>query len=184
MPESIHETLKRRRKPRVHLTYEVWTGDAKEKIELPFVVGVLADLFGNAPDAEKKKAYKDRSFIEINKENFSEVMKRIGPGAQFRVDNKLADDGTELGVQLKFESMADFEPGNVAQQIPALKSLLETREKLRELQSKVDVNDDLEKLMQQVLTNTDDMQQLSSQLGGGEGGDAAESEDKPEEGGE
>ena len=182
MPESIHETLKRRRKPRVHLTYEVWTGDAKEKIELPFVVGVLADLFGNAPDAAKKKAYKDRAFIEINKENFSEVMKRIGPGAQFRVDNKLANDGTELGVQLKFESIADFEPGNVAKQVPALASLLETREKLRELQARADINDDLEKLMQQVLTSTEDMQRLSGELGGGAGTGGTDSDNKPEGG--
>ena len=182
MPESIHETLKRRRKPRVHLTYEVYIGDAKEKIELPFVVGVLADLFGNAPDPAKKKAYKDRAFIETNKENFPEVMKRIGPGAQFRVDNKLAADGTELGVQLKFNSMADFEPGNVAQQIPALASLLETREKLRELQARVDINDDLEKLMQQVISSTEDMQRLAGELGGVEGGDKAGSGDKPEGG--
>jgi len=168
MPESIHETLKRRRKPRVHLTYEVWKGDAKENVELPFVVGVLADLFGNAPDADKKKDYKDRSFIEINKDTFGEVMKRIGPGVQFRADNKLAGDGSELGVQLKFESMADFEPGNVAKQVEPLRKLLETREKLRELQSKVDVSDDLEKLMEQVLTNTEDLKRLSGELGGGD----------------
>ena len=181
MPESIHETLKRRRKPRVHLTYEVWTGDAKEKVELPFVVGVLADLFGNAPDAAKKKAYKDRAFIEINKENFSEVMKRVGPGAQFRVDNKLAGDGTELGVQLKFESMADFEPANVAKQVEPLRRLMETREKLRELQSRVDVSDDLEKVMQDVLSNTESLQKLSSELGGADGGEPG-SDDKSEGG--
>ncbi len=164
MAESIHEKLKRVRKPRVHLTYEVYTGDAKESKELPFVVGVMGDFCGNDPSGEVK-ALKDRNFIQIDRDNFNDVMKRVGPGINVRAENTLAGDNSELGVQLKFESMKDFDPANVAKQVEPLRVLLETRDKLRDLASKVDVSDELGDVLAKVLKNTEDLDKFKSGLG-------------------
>lgn len=163
MPESVHEKLKRVRKPRVHLTYEVYTGDAKEKKDLPFVVGVMGDFCGNNP-SEEVKGLKDRNFIQIDRDNFNDVMKRLGPGINARAKNTLAGDDSELGVQLKFESMKDFEPANVAKQVEPLRVLLETRDKLRDLASKVDVSDELSDILAKVLKNTEDLDKFKSGL--------------------
>jgi type VI secretion system protein ImpB len=92
-------------------------------------------------------------------------MARMAPGLNLKVDNKLADDGSEMGVQLKFNSIEDFEPGRVVDQVPALKSLLETRNKLRDLMSKADRSDELEGLLEKVLQNETELKSLSSQLG-------------------
>lgn len=175
MSESVHEKLKRVRKPRVHITYDVETEGAVVEKELPFVVGVVGDFSGNP--AEKLKPLKDRKFIQIDRDNFNDVMKRMTPGLNLRVENTLAGDGTEMAVQLKFDSMGDFEPSNVAKQVEPLRKLLETRDKLRDLLTKVDRSEDLENVLEQVLKNTDDLKKLSSELGvdapsdGGEGGE-------------
>ena len=163
MAESVHEKLKRVRKPRVHLTYEVYTGDAKEKKELPFVVGVMGDFCGNNPTGDMK-SLKDRKFIEINRDNFNDVMERLGPGINARAENTLAGDSSELGVQLKFESMKDFEPVNVAKQVEPLRVLLETRDRLRDLASKVDVSDELAEILTNVLKNTEDLDKFKAGL--------------------
>src|SRR6516164_7939368 len=107
---SIHDKLERVRKPRVHITYQVETEGAEVIKELPFVVGVLGDFSGN-PTAPLKPL-KDRKFIQIDRDNFNEVMARMTPGLNLRVQNTLKNDGSELPVQLKFESMEDFEPAN------------------------------------------------------------------------
>lgn len=164
MAESVHEKLKRVRKPRVHLTYEVYTGSAKESKELPFVVGVMGDFCGNNPSGEVK-ALKDRNFIQIDRDNFNDVMKRVGPGINVRAENTLAGDNSELGVQLKFESIKDFEPANVAKQVEPLRILLETRDKLRDLASKVDVSDELGDVLANVLKNTEDLEKFKTGLG-------------------
>ena len=173
MSSSIHDKLKRVRKPRVHITYEVETEGAVVERELPFVVGVVGDFSGNP--TEKLKPLKDRKFVQVDRDNFDEVMSRMTPGVSMRVTNTLAGDGTEMPVNLKFESMADFEPVNVARQVEPLKKLLETRDKLRDLLSKVDRSDKLENVLEQILTNTEQLKQLSSQLGDAESG-ASESE--------
>jgi type VI secretion system protein ImpB len=162
--ESVHDKLERVRKPRVHITYQVETEGAVVEKELPFVVGVLGDFSGNAPTAPLK-ALKDRKFIQIDRDNFDDVMARMTPGVNFSVENTLADDGTELPVTLAFNSMDDFLPANVARQVESLRKLLETRDKIRDLLSKVDRSEDLEGLLDQVLQNADDLKKLSAALG-------------------
>lgn len=163
MSESIHGKLKRVRKPRVHITYDVETEGAVVQKELPFVVGVVGDFSGNP--TEPLKPLKDRKFIQIDRDNFSDVMKRMTPGLNMRVENTLKGDGSEMAVQLKFNSIEDFEPANVARQVEPLKKLLETRDKLRDLATKVDRSEDLEQVLEKVLKNTDDLKKLSTELG-------------------
>ncbi|MEO8269582.1 MAG: type VI secretion system contractile sheath small subunit [Aureliella sp.] len=160
---SVHSKLSRVRKPRVHITYEVEIGDAMEKRELPFVMGVLGD-FSGAPTA-KLKPLRDRKFVQIDRDNINDVLKQMTPGLNMRVENTLAGDGTELGVQLKFESMEDFEPAQVANQVEPLKKLVETRNQLRDLLTKVDVSSDLEATLEEVLRNTDSAAKLAEELG-------------------
>jgi type VI secretion system protein ImpB len=163
MSSSIHDKLKRVRKPRVHITYEVETEGAVVEKELPFVVGVMGDFSGNP--TEPLKPLKDRKFIQIDRDNFNDVMKRMTPGLNMRVENTLQDDGSEMAVQLQFNSIDDFEPANVARQVEPLRKLLETRDRLRDLLTKVDRSEDLEDVLEQVLQNTEELKKLSSDLG-------------------
>ena len=163
MADSIHDKLKRVRKPRVHITYDVETGGAEEKKELPFVVGVMGDYSGD--NVESKKSLKERKFVNIDRDNFDETMNKISPTANFRVENTLSNDGSEMPVELKFNSMDDFEPEQVVQQVEPLRKLMEARNKLRDLMSKADRSEELENVLEQVLQSSDDLAQLSSQLG-------------------
>jgi type VI secretion system protein ImpB len=163
MAESIHEKLKRVRKPRVHITYEVETEGAQILRELPFVMGIMGDFSGDP--TEPLRPLSERKFIQIDRDNFNEVMARMTPGLNIRVPNKLADDGSEMAVALKFNSIEDFEPGRVAEQVPALKALLDTRNKLRDLMSKVDRSEQLESLLEQILKNEGELKSLSGELG-------------------
>jgi len=163
MPESIHEKLKRVRKPRVHITYDVETEGAVVQKELPFVVGVMGDFSGDP--TQPLKPLRDRKFIQIDRDNFNDIMSRMTPGLNLKVDNTLVGDGSELGVQLKFDSLEDFEPANVARQVEPLRKLLETRDKLRDLLTKIDRSQDLENVLEQVLENTDKLKELSADLG-------------------
>lgn len=171
MSESVQQKLNRVRKPRVHITYDVETEGAEVRKELPFVVGVMGDFSGKP--YEPLKPLRDRKFTQIDRDNFDDVLQRMTPGAQFRVDNTLADDGTQISVDLKFRSMADFEPAAIVAQVEPLRKLLEARNKLRDLMTKVDRSEDLENLLEQVLQNTDQLQALASELGTSKG-----SEDK------
>jgi type VI secretion system protein ImpB len=164
---SIHEKLERVRKPRVHIKYEVETEGAMIERELPFVVGVLGDFSGDP--TQPLKSLRERKFVQIDRDNFDQVLARMTPGLNFRVNNTLANDGTEVAVNLTFNSMADFEPAQVVQQVPALRKLLETRNELRDLMSKIDRSEDLEGLLDRVLQNQEDLQKLSSELGLGAG---------------
>src|SRR6266513_846209 len=110
--ESLQKKIGRVRPPRVHITYDVETGGAIEKKELPFVVGVLADLSGNPEKA--LPAVKDRNFAEIDRDNFDQILAKSAPRLTFKVDNKLTDDDTRLGIELKFRSLEDFEPQSIA----------------------------------------------------------------------
>jgi type VI secretion system protein ImpB len=160
--KSIHDKLDKVRKPRVHITYDVETEGATLKKELPFVVGVMGDFSGNAGE---KKSLKDRNFVQVDPDNFNEVMAKITPAVNLKVENKLKDDGSELAVNLRFKSIEDFEPAKIVQQVEPLKKLLETRTLLNELLSKADRSADLESLLEKVLANTDDLKQLSADLG-------------------
>jgi type VI secretion system protein ImpB len=160
---SIHDKLERVRKPRVHITYQVETEGAMVERELPFVVGVMGDFSGDP--TEPLKPLKDRKYIQIDRDNFNDVMDRMKPGLKLKVDNTLQGDGSQMAVDLKFRSIQDFDPGNVVNQVPALKKLLETRNQLRDLMTKVDRSEDLEKVLERVLQNTDDLKQLGGALG-------------------
>src|SRR5438876_6777442 len=129
--ESLQKKLDRVRKPRVHITYDVETEGAAVTKELPFVVGVLGDFSGQP--TEPLKPLKDRKFIQIDRDNFNDVMARMTPGLNLKVKNTLKGDGSEMAVNLKFSKLDDFEPGAVVQQVEPLRQLQETREKLRDL---------------------------------------------------
>ncbi|WP_348522655.1 type VI secretion system contractile sheath small subunit [Acidocella aquatica] len=163
MSGSVHSKLNRVRKPRVHITYEVETDGAQIVRELPFVVGVMGDFSGDPTQPLRPMA--DRKFTQIDRDNFNDVMARMNPGLNIKVDNTLADDGSEMALNLKFSSMDDFDPARIVEQVPALKSLLETRNKLRDLMSKADRSDELEGLLEKVLQNNDELKALSSELG-------------------
>ena len=168
---SVHSKLSRVRKPRVHISYEVETGGATVQRELPFVVGVLGDFSGDP--TEKLRPMKDRKFVQIDRDNFNDVMARVKPGLKLKVENTLKGDGSEMGVQLAFNSLDDFDPGKVARQTEPLRKLLETRDKLRDLLTKIDRSEDLEEILERVLQNTDELKELSSQLGiDNEGGES------------
>lgn len=166
MSESIHNKLKRVRKPRVHITYDVETNGAQVKKELPFVVGVMGDYSGD--NAENRKALKERKFVQIDRDNFNEAMGKVNPKLNLQVENTLAGDGSKMGVDLDFHNMDDFSPEAIVDQVPALKKLLEARSKLRDLLSKADRSEDLENVLEDILKNTDNIAELSKELGVGE----------------
>ncbi len=163
MAESQQHKLDRVRRPRVHLTYDVETDGALEKKELPFVVGVLGDLSGQP--AVALKPLKERKFVPIDRDNFNDVLAKATPRLALKVQNRLTDENTKLAVELKFKNMDDFAPAKVAEQIPALKELLDVRKRLDQLLSKMEGNDDLERLLSQVITKTDNAAALARQLG-------------------
>ena len=160
---SVHSKLDRVRKPRVHIKYEVETNGAMIKVELPFIVGVIGDFSGQP--TTKLKPLRDRKFVNIDRDNINDVMRQMTPGLNMRVENTLAGDGSEIGVQLKFESMDDFEPARVVEQVEPLRKLKETRDQLRDLLAKVDVSSDLESTLEEVLKNTEQTAKLAEELG-------------------
>jgi len=147
----------------VHISYEVETEGGSVKKELPFVVGVMGDFSGDP--TEPLKSIKDRKFIQVDRDNFDNVMARVAPGLKLKVDNTLAGDGSQMAVDLKFQSMQDFEPAKIVDQVDPLKKLLETRNSLRDLLTKADRSEDLEGLLERVLKNTDDLKEVSKELG-------------------
>lgn len=162
--ESLQHKLDRVRRPRVQITYDVETGGAMQKVELPFVVGVMADL--SASPKEALKPLKDRKFVPIDRDNFNDVMKRATPRLALKVDNKLTgEDDSKLAVELNFNHIDDFEPARVAEQVPALKELLDMRQRLTQLMSKMEGNDKLEALLAQVMNNTEKATELAKQVG-------------------
>lgn len=169
MSDSLQHTLDRVRRPRVQVTYDVDTGGAMEKKELPLVVGVMADLSGQP--AEPNAPMKERKFVPIDRDNFDDVLAKSNARVATRVDNKLTDDDTELSVELNFRSLEDFEPEQVARQVPALRELLEMRTQLSNLLSKLEGNDKLEALLGEVLENNDTAKSLASDLGVEEDGE-------------
>ena len=159
---SIHDKLERVRKPRVHIKYEVETEGAVVEKELPFVVGVLGDFTGDP--TQEQKPFGERKFVQIDRDNFDDVMAKLAPGLNIRVENTIEGDGSEMAVQLKFERLEDFEPGAIVEQVPALKKLLDARNELRDLLSKADRSEDLEALLEQVLQNNTELKQLADEL--------------------
>lgn len=161
--ESLQKKVGRVRPPRVHITYDVQVGDAIEKRDLPFVVGVLADLSGMPEKALPPVA--KRPFVAIDRDNVNDVMKKIRPRLAFKVPNRLSEDDTKLNVELRFESMDDFLPAKVAQQITPLRKLLELRNSLANLRSSLIGNEKLENLLQEMIQNQEMLQQAGSEAG-------------------
>lgn len=180
MRASIHDTLKKVRKPRVHISYEVETNGAVVEKELPFVVGVMGDFSGD-PTAPLKPL-KDRRFVQIDRDNFDSVLSSMNPGLNIKVDNKLDGDGeSQMAVDLSFNSLADFEPASIVQQVEPLRRLMETRNKLRDLSTKADRSDELEAIIERVLTNDADLNELAEAVGVNTDGSTAENKESSDE---
>jgi type VI secretion system protein ImpB len=161
---SIQHKLDRVRRPRVQITYDVETGGAMQKVELPFVVGVLADLSGQPK--EPLRPMKERKFANIDRDNFNDVLARSAPRLALEVENTLTGEAdSKLAVELNFNSMEDFDPAQVAGQVPALKELMEMRHRLTQLLSKMEGNDKLEHLLADVMQNTEKAMELARQMG-------------------
>lgn len=148
--DSGQRFIRRNRPPRVHITYEN-PANAEEKVEIPFVMGVMADLSGNTPGVEKDEIA-NRKFLDFDMDNLDSRMAAIQPGVSFRVENKLSEEpGEKMGVSLRFNKMADFEPAAVARQVPAVAKLLQARQQLanlaRYMDGKVDAEATLRKLL-------------------------------------
>lgn len=159
--ESVQEKLSRVRPPRVHITYNVEIGDAIENKELPFVMGVLGD-FGGHPAKEQLRS---REFVEINPDNFDEVLRKMNPRVAFKVPNMLANvTEPELSVQLDFEKLTDFDPEQVAQKIGPIREWLELRTKLADLRGSLQGNPEFEDMLQRLLRNPEQQQQVSKEL--------------------
>jgi len=161
--ESLQKKVGRVRPPRVQITYDVQVGDAIEKRDLPFVVGVLADLSG-MPEKPLPPIAK-RKFALIDRDNVNDVMKKIGPRLAFKVPNRLSEDDTKLGVELRFESMDDFAPAKIANQITPLRKLLDLRNSLSNLRSSLIGNDKLESLLQEMIQDQEKLRQAGSEAG-------------------
>jgi type VI secretion system protein ImpB len=161
--ESLQKKVGRVRPPRVHITYDVQIGDAIEKRDLPFVAGVMADLSG-LPDRPLPPIAK-RKFVAVDRDNINDVMKKIGPRLAFKVPNRLSEDDTKLNVELRFESMDDFQPANIAKQVTPLRKLLELRSSLANLRSSMIGNDKLEGLLREMLQNEEMLRQAGAEAG-------------------
>ncbi len=161
--ESLQHKLDRVRRPRVQITYDVETNGAMEKVELPFVVGVLADL--SAQPEEALPAMKQRKFVPIDRDNFNGVLEKQAPRLALKVQNRLTEEDTKLAVELNFKHIDDFEPARVAEQVEPLKELLGMRQRLTQMLSKMEGNDKLDALLTEVLSNTDKALALAKQLG-------------------
>lgn len=162
--EGTQKKLERVRPPRVNISYDVETGGAIETKELPFLMGVLADLSGNPKEALPR--LKDRKFVEVTPDNFDAVLKSMQPRVQFTIANKLAPEaGGKIGVDLTFESLDDFNPEAVARRVGPLKELLELRTKLADLRGSLQGNDKLEEILQNTLNDAGAMKKLESEVG-------------------
>lgn len=158
--ESIQKRLQKVRPPRVQLTYDIEKGDAIEHKELPFVVGVMGDFAGQSEQPMPR--LKDRKFVNVDMDNFDDVMAGMKPRAAFRAPNRLSEEGGELGIDLTFQSIDDFRPEAVVEQVEPLRKLLEARGKLADLRNKLAGNEKLEDLLAEVLNNTEQLEQIGS----------------------
>ena len=166
--ESTQHKLDRVRSPRVHITYDVEVGGAIEVKELPFVVGVLGDYTGQPEEPLPK--LKDRKFVEVTRDNFDAVLEGMKPHLAFSVENKLSEDAesANLKIDLRFKTLDDFEPQNIARQVKPLRELLELRTRLADLRGSLQGNDKLEELLLDAVANTEKLQQLKTEIDGKE----------------
>ncbi|QNK68933.1 type VI secretion system contractile sheath small subunit [Variovorax sp. PAMC26660] len=160
MSNSLQNWVGRNRPPRVQITYDVEIGDAVEKKELPLVVGLLADLSGQP--AQPLPKLKERRFVEVDRDNFDEVLGNISPRLDLSVPDTMKGDGN-LKIELNFKEFGDFHPEAIVSQVPRLAKLLEARQQLRDLLAKLDGNDELDDLLERVVQNSEDLKTVQSQ---------------------
>ncbi|WP_032113353.1 type VI secretion system contractile sheath small subunit [Candidatus Paracaedibacter symbiosus] len=163
MVESLQHKLDRVRPPRVQITYDVEIGNAIVMKALPFVMGVIADLSGVPADPLPK--LKERKFVEIDRDNFDDIMGKVKTRLPLRVENKLTNDNSHMSAELFFHTIDDFNPLNVVKQIGPLKKLYEARTHLKDLLTKLDGNDVLDELLQEIIQSTDQRDALKAELG-------------------
>lgn len=159
---ALNAQQKRVSKNRVSITYDVEDGGSKQTKELPFVTAMIGGYSG---DREDKEPLEDRTFYGVDKDNFNDVMTRVGPTLTYNVANKVEDDGSEFEVSLDFKSMRDFEPDAIVDKVEPLRKLAETREKLMTLVAKADRSRDLEKVLKEILQDADLVKSLGEELG-------------------
>jgi type VI secretion system protein ImpB len=166
---STQHKLDRVRPPRVHVTYDVEVGDAIEMKELPFVLGVLGDFTGQ-PEQPLARL-RERKFVEVNPDNFDQVLEGMKPHLSFSVENKLSEDSdaAQLKVDLHFKSMDDFDPENVAKQVKPIRELLDLRTKLADLRGSLQGNDKLEELLMDAVSSTEKLEKLKGEVKGADG---------------
>jgi len=169
MSQGTQHKLSRVRAPRVHIQYDVETGGALELRELPFVVGVLANLSGKPDPKAPLPRLRDRKFVEIDRDNFDAVLAAAKPRLKLNVENTLEKDGSRLGVEVQFTRIEDFEPEQVARKIPELRMLLEARDRLADLLNRMEGSPTLEDVLREVIQNTDKLKRLSDETRGGGG---------------
>ena len=170
MAESTQKKLERVRPPRVSISYEVETGGAIEKKELPFLMGVMGDFSGQP--TEPLPRLKERKFVEVTPDNFDDVLASMKPHLAFSVENKLSEDAEspKLKVDLNFRSMDDFSPDAIAKQVPPLKALLDLRTQLSDLRGSLQTNEKLDEILQETLGDKEKLNKLRGELGIKEGG--------------
>jgi len=161
----VHDKLSRVRKPRVHITYEVETDGASVQRELPFVMGVLGDFSGNP--TTPLKPLRDRKFVNIDRDNFDEVMAKFAPELNMRVENTIQGDESEMAVHLEFRSLDDFSPARVVDQVEPLKKLRETRDRISDLMTRIDRSDELEEALEDGLKELKKMRDKEKKAKGG-----------------
>jgi type VI secretion system protein ImpB len=171
MGKSGQKFIKQNRAPRVHIEYEVETFGSRQKVELPFVMGVMSDLSGKSE--VEKKTMDERDFVEFDMDNFEQRMEAIKPRVAFNVDNTLAGDGSKIGVDLTFNKMDDFTPGAIAKNVPALAKLLEARGQLNDLMLYMDGRDGAQTVLDNLLKDPELLKSLSAAERNKDGGDGA-----------
>lgn len=159
---ALNAQQKRVSKNRVSITYDVEANGAVEKRELPFVIGMIGDY---SADRQDREPVEDRTFFQVDKDNFNQVMARVAPRLTYKVPNRLQDDESEFEVDLEFRSMKDFEPDSIVAKVEPLRKLAKTREQLMTLLAKADRSRDLEKLLKEILQDEEAIRALSAELG-------------------
>jgi type VI secretion system protein ImpB len=183
MVESTQHKLDRIRPPRVHITYDVEVGNAIQKKELPFVAGIMADLSGK-PEVPLPKL-RERKFVEIDRDNFNEVLASIEPRLALRVNNRLSKENGHIPVVLKFTHIDDFSPVKVLSQVEPLRKLYEARQRLSDLVTKLDGNDDLDQKLQEIMndqTRLKELKDMVAQASSGSNGNPQGTDDVEKEG--
>jgi len=174
MADSLQKWVGRNRPPRVQITYDVEIGDAIEKKELPFVVGLMSDLSGNP--AQPLPKLRDRRFVEIDRDNFNEVMEKISPRLDLKVADVMKGEG-DLKIVLDFKEFGDFHPEAIVNKIPRLAKLLEARQNLRDLLGKLDGNDELNDLLSDVVGKSKELKEVKAEVDALEKNEAEEKQD-------